>query len=375
MYAIGAHQNKRFKVSTGLSIPVKYWDSQNHKLKRSHPEYDAFSLQISSTLQELINTTNYIKANDIPLTIDNLRKEYNKRNKPEDPLKINIIEDFKNWIEIKRPILAKATIRNMLNTQVVLSHFVDKNISGKLNEFTKSNFEFFINYLAKDKSLRDSTIDKHTKVLKRFLVWAYPDEDFSFIRYSWTNIDDPIYITEEEINLLINANDIGYYKKPLDLFLFCCTTGMRHSDSQRFRPEWIKNGIIEYRSKKTGGKALVPLFKTTKEILQKWSGQSPQICYTNYNQYLKELFKMLNLNRSIEVLYYQGRSLKREIKPLHKAISSHVARKTFITTCLMKGIPIQDVMKMSGHSDYRSMKPYIAITNQHLKEVAKRWDI
>ena len=45
--------------------------------------------------------------------------------------------------------------------------------------------------------------------------------------------------------------------------------------------------------------------------------------------------------------------------PLWKVATTHVARKTFITICLSKGIPIQDVMRMSGHADYKSMKPYI----------------
>jgi hypothetical protein len=38
-------------------------------------------------------------------------------------------------------------------------------------------------------------------------------------------------------------------------------------------------------------------------------------------------------------------------------------------------MPLQDVMKMSGHSDYKSMKPYIKVTRQHLRTVADKWEI
>jgi hypothetical protein len=37
--------------------------------------------------------------------------------------------------------------------------------------------------------------------------------------------------------------------------------------------------------------------------------------------------------------------------------------------------PNQDVMKMSGHSDYNNMKPYIRITWKDIRAVADRWEI
>jgi len=63
------------------------------------------------------------------------------------------------------------------------------------------------------------------------------------------------------------------------------------------------------------------------------------------------------------------------VSPLSTVISSHTARRTFITLCLQKGMPLQDVMKMSGQSDYKSMKPYINITRKHLRAVADKWEI
>ena len=47
--------------------------------------------------------------------------------------------------------------------------------------------------------------------------------------------------------------------------------------------------------------------------------------------------------------------------------ASHAGRKTFICFALSNGVPPDVVMKFTGHSDYKSMKPYIDIT-----EAAKR---
>jgi site-specific recombinase XerD len=64
-----------------------------------------------------------------------------------------------------------------------------------------------------------------------------------------------------------------------------------------------------------------------------------------------------------------------QVSTLCSIISSHTARRTFISLCLSKGMPIQDVMKISGHSDFKSMKPYMRITRKDIRAVADRWDI
>ena len=41
----------------------------------------------------------------------------------------------------------------------------------------------------------------------------------------------------------------------------------------------------------------------------------------------------------------------------------HAGRRTFICNALALGIPAQVVMKWTGHSDYKAMKPYIDIAD------------
>lgn len=81
------------------------------------------------------------------------------------------------------------------------------------------------------------------------------------------------------------------------------------------------------------------------------------------------------MDRPVTTQIVKGKVVIRQITPLYAAISSHTARRTFITMCLEKGMPIQDVMRMSGHSDYKSMRPYIKVTRKHLRAVADKWEI
>ena len=43
--------------------------------------------------------------------------------------------------------------------------------------------------------------------------------------------------------------------------------------------------------------------------------------------------------------------------------TTHAGRRTFICNALSLGIPAQVVMKWTGHSDYKAMKPYIDIAD------------
>lgn len=156
---------------------------------------------------------------------------------------------------------------------------------------------------------------------------------------------------------------------------------MRYGDSQLYSPAREDQGMLEFRMEKTRGKAIAPLFEPTKEILVKWGGYPPKISGQKFNIYLKVLFSDLKLDRMVTVMEkvidgsQRGYRHIEGHRKLCDVITTHVARKTFITTALIKGMAIQDVMKMSGHSDFRAMRPYIAISKKHLRKASMLWNL
>ena len=160
----------------------------------------------------------------------------------------------------EKPQLAHSSWRNLMNTYTNLKDFT-KDEKEKLDHlnFVKAEFNRFLNYLITEKKHTNGTIDKHVKIFKRFLSWAYPEKEIQFVKYRWKKNDDVVALDESEMKVLIEADLHGYLDKTRDLFVFCATTGMRYSDSQRFQPAWITDDVIEYRSQKTSGKSIVPL--------------------------------------------------------------------------------------------------------------------
>ena len=57
-----------------------------------------------------------------------------------------------------------------------------------------------------------------------------------------------------------------------------------------------------------------------------------------------------------------------------KGYTTHAGRRTFICNALSLGIPANVVMKWTGHSDYKAMKPYIDIADDIKANAMNKFD-
>jgi integrase len=90
----------------------------------------------------------------------------------------------------------------------------------------------------------------------------------------------------------------------------------------------------------------------------------PVISNQKMNDYLKDLAELAGLNNPVhQKTYYKGSERIETILPKYAVISTHDAQRAFICNALSMGIPANVVMKWTGHSDYKAMKPYIDIAD------------
>ena len=83
---------------------------------------------------------------------------------------------------------------------------------------------------------------------------------------------------------------------------------------------------------------------------------------------------MCGIDEPVTITYYKGNQRYDEVYPKYALIGTHTARRTFISNALMLGIPPQTVMKWTGHSDYKAMKPYIDIADRAKAESMKMFN-
>ena len=86
----------------------------------------------------------------------------------------------------------------------------------------------------------------------------------------------------------------------------------------------------------------------------------PVISNQKMNNYLKELGELAGIDEPIRETYYKGNERIDEVTPKYALMGTHAGHRTFICNALSMGSPPHVVMKWTGHSDYKAMKPYIA---------------
>ena len=160
------------------------------------------------------------------------------------------------------------------------------------------------------------------------------------------------YLTEEEIKTIMEK------QFDLDLFIFSCFTGLAYIDVKALMPEniVILNGVEWISSKrvKTETKISVVLFEGAKLIIEK---------YKNYPRKKGHVFPIYSNQKTNDYLKEIATACD-----IDKDISFHMARHTFATLTLSKGVPIESVSRMLGHKNIKTTQIYAKITNKKIEE-------
>ena len=282
----------------------------------------------------------------------------------------------------------EATFEKMEAMRVDLTTF-KKNI--KFSDLTEATLTEFVAYMRDSKKLRtprkkkgerddydhedlvglkNSTIEKKLGYLRWFLNWATDRGYNPTLKMTQRKV---IYLTKEEIARVrdLELSESQAYLDPIrDIFLFCCFSGLRHSDVNNLRRSDIKGDHIEVTTVKTADSISIELNKVTRDILEKYKDtpfkdNKALPNYTNQamNRDIKELCKLAGINEEIRVTTYKGNVRTDKIQPKWELVGTHTGRRTFIVNALSLGITPNIVMKWTGHSDYKAMKPYIDIVD------------
>ena len=158
-------------------------------------------------------------------------------------------------------------------------------------------------------------------------------------------------------------------EKVRDLFVFGCSTGMRISNYGRITKEDIRDGIIIVRDAKNKNKLLeIPLNDFSRAILTKYEYKLPIISTQKFNEYIKEVFKIMGYDQAIKKSVKIGREIVEQIHPYYERISSHTARRSFITIMKNKRVPDKVIMEITGHKSLEVFNKYYKPNNEERKE-------
>lgn len=267
-----------------------------------------------------------------------------------------------------------------IKLKVIRNHLFNFDSELTFEKLTEQKFIEYLNYLQRELKLKNSTILKHISFVKWFLRWSCRKgyNTNTFFEVFKPKLKDTqkkvIFLTPTEFKQFREyqiPEQKKYLERVRDVFLFQCFTGLRYSDVENLKKSDIRDNFIEVTTVKTSDSLKIELNQHSKGILDKYKDYEdskgralPVITNQRMNEYLKELAELAGINEPIRETYYIGNERFDEVTPKYALIGTHAGRRTFICNALSLGIPPQVVMKWTGHSDYKAMKPYIDIADE-----------
>jgi len=397
-------KGKRLLTTTGYSISPDKWNKERQRVNQGVSNANGITYNvINNKLSEIESHFSKLENQiEITGTTDfNLRDEFadkfrtNKTKKKAETI-FDHIDEFIS--EVGR--LNDWTVSTVEKFNALKNHLKAFDPALKYENLDESGLISFMDYLKNVplaggvQGMRNSTIKNRISFLKWFLRWATKkgyNNELAFLSFNpkiktiKSTDKEIVFLDWEELIHVYNfefPDNKKYLTRVRDVFCFGCFTGLRYSDTANLKRSNVHETYISLTSIKDSDNLKIELNKYSKAILDKYKDEQfpydralPVISNQRSNEYLKEMAKLCGIDKPVTEVYYKGNERIEEVKPKYEKICTHTARRTFISNALMKGIPVNVVMKWTGHSDYNAMKPYIAIADTAKKDEMDKFNL
>jgi len=379
------NEGKTFVYSTGEKIHPKDWDFVNKRpINLSGRKRDANTRRIidsqisrySNFFTELVNRYKSIKED---LTIEKAREEFNIEFKKVEKSINDFFKIYDLFVNEKKEdqtdqANSSTTISRYEYNKTLLEDFRDKtSYNIRFNTINKDFYNAFIKFCVETRNHSANTLSRNIGLFKTFMYWAllnkftYNDEfkNFKNVKKFITN---EVALTKEQVNeiRIFDLEDNQKLIRVRDLFVFGCSTGMRYSNYSKVKKNDIRDGFINVIDVKDKSKSLsIPLNIYSNEILEKYEYCLPAISNQKFNDYLKELFLKMDYTEIIKKTMRYGNDIIETESPLYERISSHTARRSFITIMKNEGVPDKVIMSYTGHKSIEVFNNYYRPNQEH----------
>lgn len=242
---------------TLFRIKPEYWDEENRRVKKSHPNSIEKNKQISDALA---------KHDNIAYKAVEVRDEFGVgaiRDKIKKKVSHNYIEYVEHQIA---DLYKKGNISMYKRDKCVIDDFKRfiKKDSLPLNQFSTQVVKDFETYLIVDKENQRNTVTGKMKRLRKYAKDLFVENnldfrDFPFRNYKMkTESTEREFLTEREFRRLVYYKEVlrtpaNEYIESLDLFLMECYTGMRISDLLTLKWKHYQDGLIKKKNGENEG--------------------------------------------------------------------------------------------------------------------------
>lgn len=268
---------------------------------------------------------------------------------------------------------AHSTIREWKNKMSTFKEYIIDDIP-----LSKINYDWYEEYrlYLLNKGYAKNSISVILSVLKAFIRRMHIKGKMKYngtgIR-TGSEITTAVFTTTDEIKKMLDLDlsDTPGFERIRDIYVCQCFLGLRVSDMKKFLSKahlYLKtiNGkrFFEVPTNKTGEIVAIPASKIVMDICTRRNfdfGKS--LTQQQYHRDIRVVVKKAAIDR--EIIFKRtegGAKIERGIMFSSK-VGTHTARRTFATNAYLAGVPVLDIMKITGHRSFNSFYRYIRCEN------------
>lgn len=351
-------------LNTTKRILQKDWDTQRQKVKRNVPFelelnlfLEKYKKRVETLLHQIINENldvTFIEAVEI------LKQRLNK---PKDTF-FTAYDNYYNHISTQQK---KSSLTKFITLKNHLLEFEKKHKTvitfDGINQIFYDKLQLYFN----GENLSVSTVNKLLSTLNSFLTYAVQRElteniKFKTIKKPKNNFSTKISLTMDELQRFEAVKLNSQQNVARDLFLFCLYSGQRFSDTIKFNVNDCIDNIWYLRQTKTSKPVKIVLNSKLLQILSKHNYSIPKLSNQKVNDHLKVIGKLASIDTFIKKVTFKGGSEQVEAVPKYELLSTHTARRTFVSLAKLKNIDNDLIKQSTGHSSDKMVSTYFQTT-------------
>lgn len=319
---------------------------------------------------------------------------------------LTYIEELKSGVRTKQRVCTKVSVGYITNMQSALRNLElfeeAKNIDVALDDVDMTFQRRFVAFM-RERGLCQNTICTRVSCIHCVMSDAYNEKktrqtEFQNPEFIPTReVSDKIYIDSNRLQQLqqmdlssiqslerltknlnnsssilpvVNYKVLSSIRKTRDIFLMGCLTGQRISDYSRISTSMLttisNKPFLKLKQLKTNKLVYIPYSCQMGQILERNGGRMPYVCRSTYSHYLRLIGELLGWTQ--QALPDSSDNTKR----LCDMITSHTARRSFVTNAYTAGVPLSSIMTVTGHSSEKTLRIYLRLNSLENALVAER---
>lgn len=364
-------------ISLGYSLDPKHWNAVDKVVRKSHPNAAWMNNFLAKKLSDAQKVSLELETTSEFVPSKSIKQAILGKSTGQFIAYANLyIADLEKRGKIGTYDKAKATI-SKLDTYI-----------GK-KDFTYSDITYYFlkkyeKYLREDLENSVNTIHSNMKVIRRILNEAIndellPSEKNPFIKYKlkWDKVEK-IFLREDELKALEDLELVEGSKKyhHRNIYVFAAYAGgLRIGDICQLKWEnFDGERILVNTSKGEGSIVSIKLPDKALEIITLYKNEEQQPNQyvfpflendIDYSENPKQLFRAISSMTAYTNTDLKDLAKSAEINP---KLNFNSSRHTFATRALKKGMRIEYVSKLMGHTSIKTTQIYVKIVNADLDE-------